>query len=124
MRGGFLYLVAIMDRYSRKVPAWRLSNTLEADFRADALKEAPAGHGKPEIFTTLTRAQILIEQWSRFYNTERPHSSPGSRPPVPETVLPRRPTIPYAATLIGRTVDWTLVGFQLKGRITKKTPHR
>ncbi len=38
-----------------------------------------------EIFTTLTQAQILIELWRRFYNTERPHSSPGSRPPAPET---------------------------------------
>ena len=77
-----------------------------------------------EIFTTLTQAQILIEQWRRFYNTERPHSSPCYRPPAPETVLPRRPTIPYAATLISQTADWTVVGFQLKGRITRKTPHK
>ena len=33
-----------------------------------------------EIFTTLTQAQILIEQWRRFYNTKRPHSSPCHRP--------------------------------------------
>ena len=45
-----LYLVAIMDWYSRKVLAWRLSNTLEADFCVAALKEALAAYGPPEIF--------------------------------------------------------------------------
>ena len=47
---GFLYLVAIMDWWSRKVLAWRLSNTMEAAFCVDALEEALARHGKPEIF--------------------------------------------------------------------------
>ena len=45
MERGFLYLVAIMDWYSRKVLAWRLSNTLEADFCVAALKEALATYG-------------------------------------------------------------------------------
>jgi putative transposase len=52
MRRGFLYLVAIMDWYSRKVFAWRLSNSMDADFCVEALKEALAKHGKPEIFNT------------------------------------------------------------------------
>jgi putative transposase len=52
MRRGFLYLVAIMDWWSRKVLAWRLSNTMEADFCVEALEEALARHGKPEIFNT------------------------------------------------------------------------
>ena len=52
MERGFLYLVAIMDWYSRKVLAWRLSNTLEADFCVAALKEALAAYGPPEIFNT------------------------------------------------------------------------
>ena len=51
MARGFLYLVAIMDWYSRYVVAWRLSNTLEADFCIDALAEA-LGQGNPEIFNT------------------------------------------------------------------------
>ena len=46
---GFLYLVAIMDWASRYVLAWRLSNTLDASFCTDALDEALARHGKPEI---------------------------------------------------------------------------
>ena len=52
VRRGFLYLVAIMDWASRHVLAWRLSNTLDAGFCTDALDEALARHGTPEIFTT------------------------------------------------------------------------
>ena len=52
MRRGFLYLVAVMDWHSRKVLAWRLSNTLEADFCVTALEEALAKYGTPEIFNT------------------------------------------------------------------------
>jgi putative transposase len=49
---GFAYLVAIMDWASRKVLAWRLSNTMEADFCVAALEEAIACYGQPEIFNT------------------------------------------------------------------------
>lgn len=52
MRRGFLYLVAIMDWASRKVVAWRLSNTMDADFCVAALEEALARHGRPRIFNT------------------------------------------------------------------------
>jgi len=52
MRRGFLYLVAIMDWASRKVLAWRLSNTMDADFCVAALEAAIARYGKPEIFNT------------------------------------------------------------------------
>src|ERR1700691_1215422 len=52
MRRGFLYLVAVMDWATRKVLAWRLSNTTEADFCVAALKGAMDVHGKPEIFNT------------------------------------------------------------------------
>jgi len=52
MRRGFLYLVAIMDWASRKVLAWQLSNTMDADFCVAALEEAIARHGKPDIFNT------------------------------------------------------------------------
>ena len=41
-----------------------------------------------EIFDTLLEAQILIEQWRVKYNTVRPHSSLGYRPPAPEAVMP------------------------------------
>jgi putative transposase len=52
MRRGFLYLVAIMDWASRKVLAWRLSNTMDTDFCVAALEEALARHGRPDIFNT------------------------------------------------------------------------
>jgi putative transposase len=47
MRRGFLYLVAIMDWFTRKVLAWRISNTLEADFCVEALNEAIHRFGRP-----------------------------------------------------------------------------
>ena len=52
MRRGFLYLVAIMDWHTRKVLAWRISNTLEADFCVEALNEAIHKFGPPEIMNT------------------------------------------------------------------------
>jgi putative transposase len=52
MRRGFLYLVAIMDWATRKILAWRVSNTLHADFCIEALEEALARHGPPGIFNT------------------------------------------------------------------------
>ncbi len=52
MAKGFLYLAAIVDWFSRKVLAWRVSITMEADFCIEALEEALAGFGKPEIFNT------------------------------------------------------------------------
>jgi putative transposase len=52
MARGFLYLVAIMDWASRAVLAWRLSNTLDADFCVRALEEALARFGPPEIVNT------------------------------------------------------------------------
>ena len=52
LRRGFLYLVAIMDWASRRVLAWRLSNTLDVTFCVAALEDALAGFGVPEIFNT------------------------------------------------------------------------
>ena len=48
-----------------------------------------------EIFYTLREAQILIERWRRHYNTVRPHSALGYRPPAPESIvsIDRRPTM-------------------------------
>jgi putative transposase len=63
MRRGFLYLVAIMDWASRKVLAWRLSNSMDADFCVEALKEALAKYGKPEIFNTDQGSQFTSGAW-------------------------------------------------------------
>lgn len=52
MQRGFMYLVAVMDWYSRKVLSWKLSNTLDAEFCTAALEEAIKHYGCPEIFNT------------------------------------------------------------------------
>jgi len=41
-----------------------------------------------EIFYTLKEAQVVIEHWRKYYNTKRPHSALGYRPPAPEVMLP------------------------------------
>ena len=64
MRRGFLYLVAIMDWASRRVLAWRLSNTMEADFCIEALEEAMARHGKPGIFNTDQGSQFTSPRFT------------------------------------------------------------
>lgn len=64
MAHGFLYLMAILDVYSRKVLTWRLSNTLSADFCVEALEEALARYGRPEIFNTDQGAQFTAAEWT------------------------------------------------------------
>jgi putative transposase len=59
---GFLYLVAIMDWATRHVLSWRLSNTMDAGFCVEALNEALARYGRPEIFNT--------DQGSQFTSVE------------------------------------------------------
>jgi putative transposase len=61
MARGFCYLVAIMDWSSRKVLAWRLSNTLDSAFCVDALEEAIAKFGCPDIFNTDQGSQFTAE---------------------------------------------------------------
>ena len=62
---GFLYLVAIMDWWSRKVLAWRLSNTMDVQFCLDALDEALQRHGAPEIFNTDQGSQFTSWAWTQ-----------------------------------------------------------
>jgi putative transposase len=64
MAKGFLYLVAIMDWHSRRVPSWRLSNTLDTDFCLEALQEALRRFGAPEIFNTDQGAQFTSEAFT------------------------------------------------------------
>ena len=100
MRKGFLYLVAVMDWYSRKVLSWRLSSTMEVEFCTKVLKEADVkismdGRGRwidnrmterlwrslkyecvyVRAFETDQQAKRDIGNWMTDYNTERPHST-------------------------------------------------
>ena len=62
MARGFIYLAAVMDWFTRRVLAWRVSITLGSDFCIETVQEALARHGAPEIFNT--------DQGSQFTSTE------------------------------------------------------
>jgi putative transposase len=62
MARGFVYLAAVMDWFARRILAWRLSNTMEASFCIDAVEEALAKYGCPQIFNT--------DQGSQFTSAE------------------------------------------------------
>lgn len=64
MARGFCYLVAVMDWSSRMVLAWRLSNTLDSSFCIEALEEAIATYGCPEIFNTDQGSQFTAEAFT------------------------------------------------------------
>jgi len=64
MAKGFLYLVVVMDWVSRAVLAWRLSNTLGADFCVEALEEALSRYGRPEIFNTDQGSQFTSDDFT------------------------------------------------------------
>ncbi|MFC1572771.1 transposase, partial [Candidatus Eisenbacteria bacterium] len=65
MHRGFLYLVAIMDWATRAVLSWRLSNTMDPGFCVEALEEALAKHGTPEIFNTDQGSQFTSDDFTR-----------------------------------------------------------
>ena len=70
MARGFCYLVAIMDWASRRVLAWRLSNTLDASFCIEALEEALAKYATPEIFNTDQGSQFTSEGFLGVLNSQ------------------------------------------------------
>lgn len=69
MRRGFLYLVAVMDWATRKVLAWRVSNTMDATFCIEALHEALARFGRPEIFNTDQGSQFTSQEFTDVLRT-------------------------------------------------------
>jgi putative transposase len=64
MKRGFLYLIAIMDWSTRKVLAWRISNTYEAEFCVEALNEAIHRFGPPEIMNSDQGSQFTSFAWT------------------------------------------------------------
>ena len=68
MARGFVYLAAVVDWFSRRVLSWRLSITLEAGFCIEALEEAIARHGRPEIFNTDQGAQFTGHDFTGVLN--------------------------------------------------------
>jgi putative transposase len=66
MRRGFVYLFVVQDWYSRRVLSWRLSNTLTTDFCIEALEEAIALYGCPDIFNTDQGCQFTSAEFTGF----------------------------------------------------------
>ena len=64
MAHGFMYLVAIMDWYSRRVLAWRVSNTFDSDFCVETLEDALTHYGPPAIFNTDQGAQFTSQAFT------------------------------------------------------------
>ena len=64
MARGFIYLAAVIDWFSRKVLAWRVSITMETDFCIEAVEEALARHGTPDIFNTDQGSQFTSEAFT------------------------------------------------------------
>jgi putative transposase len=66
MRRGFVYLFAVMDWASRRVLSWRLSNTLTTDFCIEAVRDALARYGVPEIFNTDQGSQFTSLEFTQL----------------------------------------------------------
>ena len=64
MKRGYVYLFAVLDWASRRVLSWRLSNTLTTDFCVEAVAEAIARYGKPEIFNTDQGSQFTSQEFT------------------------------------------------------------
>ena len=64
MRRGFVYLAAVVDWFSRRVLSWRLSITMEADFCIEAVEDALAHYGNPDIFNTDQGSQFTSEAFT------------------------------------------------------------
>ena len=64
MARGFIYLAAVVDWFSRRVLSWRVSITMEVEFCLEAVEEALARHGKPEIFNTDQGSQFTSQDFT------------------------------------------------------------
>ena len=71
LAGGFAYLVAIIDWYSRKVLSWRLSNSMDATFCVDCLDDALKQHGQPEVFNSDQGSQGEFNRSSQHWIVEQ-----------------------------------------------------
>jgi len=90
MARGSMYLVVVMDWYSRKVLSWRLSNTLEADFCVEALEDALLRHGRPEIFNTDQGAQFTSQAFTGLLKSDEIQISMDGRGRVQDNIFIER----------------------------------
>jgi transposase InsO family protein len=116
MARGFVYLIAIVDWFSRRVLSWRLSITLETDFCIEALEEALARFGAPEIFNTdqaradsTDRCNTSIEEVVMSIRKRR--SDRCGRPPL------RSPGRPPVATRSELQMFWTFIATGMSSEV-------
>ena len=76
----------VRARCSPSQRVWRKSSAVVAGRKGCSVTSAPKGNG--EVFYSVREAQIIIEKWRKHYNTKRPLSALGYRPPAPETIVP------------------------------------
>ena len=67
IRGGFMYMVAVIDLYSRYILNWSISNSMEAEWVVGMLKEAIALHGKPQIINSDQGSQFTSEEYTALF---------------------------------------------------------
>ena len=72
MARGFVYLAAVVDWFSRKVLAWRLSITMDTAFCIEAVEDAMARFGKPEIFNTDQGSQFTSREFTSLLDPPPP----------------------------------------------------
>jgi putative transposase len=108
MARGFLYLVAIIDLYSRYVLSWRLSNTLDADFCSEALAEA-LRRGKPEIFNTDQGVQFTIKGFISLLEKHEVRISMDGKGSYNDNLFIERPwrTVKYEEVYLNAYLDGT-----------------
>jgi len=90
MARGSMYLIVVMDWYSRKVLSWRLSNTLEAYFCVAALEDALLQHGRPEIFNTDQGAQFTSQTFTNLLKSHAIQISMDGRGRVQDNIFIER----------------------------------
>jgi len=90
MNRGFMYLVAVMDWYSRKILSFSVSNTLESEFCIEALKQALRRYGKPEIFNTDQGSQFTSRGFVGVLDSHGIHVSMDGRGRVQDNIFIER----------------------------------
>jgi putative transposase len=90
MARGFMYLVAVMDWYSRKVLSFKLSNTLDTDFCLEAVEEAVRFYGPPEIFNTDQGAQFTSQDFTDLLKQHQIRISMDGRGRVQDNIFIER----------------------------------
>jgi putative transposase len=72
MRGGYMYMCAIIDLWSRYIVGWSVSNTMEADWVCAVVRDAVAVHGKPEIINSDQGSQFTSDEYQKLFKEGQP----------------------------------------------------